>query len=304
LKSSCTVGPCHFRPIASINYVASHDGLTLADTTTYSHKHNGANGEGNRDGQDDNRSWNHGVEGPGRPDGPDGPDTVASIQAARRRSIRNLLATQLLASGVPMINGGDELGRSQGGNNNAYCQDNDVSWFDWDLEPWQGDLLATTRFLTRLRATSPVLGQRTFFTGRPAHQDGLPDLQWFAADGKPMRHGTWNDPHTRTLMMFLDGTEVDRTEVDGTEVNGTEVNGTEVDGTEVDGESLLLVFHGGARDVEVTLPAQGEGAAYRLVWDSAWERPLESSDLVDAGPLAITAASIRVYRVVGARIRR
>jgi len=119
-----------------------------------------------------------------------------------------------------------------------------------------------------------------------------------------MRHGTWNDPHTRTLMMFLDGTEVDRTEVDGTEVNGTEVNGTEVDGTEVDGESLLLVFHGGARDVEVTLPAQGEGAAYRLVWDSAWERPLESSDLVDAGPLAITAASIRVYRVVGARIRR
>jgi glycogen operon protein len=291
-------------PIASINYVASHDGLTLADTTTYSHKHNGANGEGNRDGQDDNRSWNHGVEGPGRPDGPDGPDTVASIQAARRRSIRNLLATQLLASGVPMINGGDELGRSQGGNNNAYCQDNDVSWFDWDLEPWQGDLLATTRFLTRLRATSPVLGQRTFFTGRPAHQDGLPDLQWFAADGKPMRHGTWNDPHTRTLMMFLDGTEVDRTEVDGTEVNGTEVNGTEVDGTEVDGESLLLVFHGGARDVEVTLPAQGEGAAYRLVWDSAWERPLESSDLVDAGPLAITAATIRVYRVVGARIRR
>ena len=256
-------------PIASVNYVAAHDGFTLADTTIYAHKHNGANGEGSRDGHDDNRSWNHGVEGPG---------ADASLLAARRRSIRNLLATELLATGVPMINAGDEIGRSQRGNNNTYCQDNDLSWFDWDLERWQSDLLATTRFLTRLRATSPVLAQRSFFTGRAAHQDGLADLQWFAADGQPMHNGTWDDPHTRTLTMFLNGSHVG-------------------------GESLLIVFHGGARSAEVTLPAWGEGAAYRLVWDSAWERPPASCDVEDTqgavedGPVTLTAASVRVYRL-------
>jgi glycogen operon protein len=260
-------------PIASINYVAAHDGFTLADTTTYDHKHNAANGEGNRDGSDDNRSWNHGHEG-----------TRASspIQKARRRSIRNLLATELFASGVPMINAGDELGRSQGGNNNTYCQDNDVSWFDWDLKPWQGDLLATTRFLTGLRAHSPVLGQRSFFPGRPEHPDGVADLQWFAADGLPMRYRTWDDPHTRTLAMMLDGTHVG-------------------------GDSLLIIFHGGAQDAEVRLPAREDGAAYRLVWDSAWERPPVSGES-KAPPgsrltgepgesVTLTAASVRVYRI-------
>ncbi len=250
-------------PIASINYVAAHDGFTLADTTTYGHKHNDANGEGNRDGQDDSRSWNHGAEGPG---------ADAPLLAARRRSIRNLLATELLSSGVPMINAGDELGRTQRGNNNAYCQDNDVSWVDWDLEPWQGDLLATTRFLTRLRASNPVLGQRSFFGGRPAPEDGLADLLWFAADGQPMSNGTWDDSHTRTLTMFLDGTHVG-------------------------GESLLVIFHGGAQSAEVVLPALGEGAAYRLLWDSVWERPGAPTEMVDAGPTTLTAASLRIYAV-------
>jgi isoamylase len=262
-------------PIASINYVAAHDGFTLADTTIYNHKHNGANGEGNRDGSDDNRSWNHGHEGI---------RASSSIQTARRRSIRNLLATELFASGVPMINAGDELGRSQGGNNNTYCQDNDVSWFDWDLKPWQSNLLATTRFLTRLRAHSPVLGQRSFFPGRPAHPDGVVDIAWFAADGLPMRYRTWDDPQTRTLAMMLDGTHVG-------------------------GDSLLIIFHGGAQDAEVTLPARGDGATYHLVWDSAWERPPASGDSEATGdsrhtgapgePVTMTAASVRVYRLVG-----
>jgi glycogen operon protein len=260
-------------PIASINYVAAHDGFTVADTTTYDHKHNRPNGEGNRDGADDNRSWNHGREGRGA-----GP----LIAAARRRSMRNLLATMLLASGVPMINAGDELGRSQGGNNNTYCQDNAVSWLDWDLRPWQADLLATTAFLTRLRASSPVLGQRSFFAGRQAHSDGVVDLAWFSADGHPMRNHTWNDHHNQTLMMFLDGTHVG-------------------------GQSLLIIFHGGARDVEVTLPPQGEGARYRLVWDSAWELPRvavgaggivsPSTGPGEDGPVTLTAASVRVYSV-------
>jgi glycogen operon protein len=261
-------------PIASINYVAAHDGFTMADTTTYERKHNRANGEGNRDGHDDNRSWNHGLEGP---------STDPLIQAMRRRSMRNLLATEMFASGVPMINAGDELGRSQGGNNNAYCQDNGVSWFDWDLQPWQDELLATTRFLTRLRATSAVLGQRSFFTGRRAHQEGGADLQWFSADGQPMSNQTWDDPHTRTLTMFLDGTRIGA-------------------------ESLRIIFHGGAREAEVSLPGCDDGTTYQLVWDSVWVLPPPSGRLqttsgsqVDPanGPVTLTAASVRVYSVVG-----
>jgi glycogen operon protein len=259
-------------PIASINYVAAHDGFTVADTTAYERKHNRANGEGNRDGHDDNRSWNHGVEGS------EAGDTDRFLLQARRRSIRNLLATELFAAGVPMINAGDELGRSQGGNNNTYCQDNEVSWLSWDLEPWQEELLATTRFLTRLRATSPVLGQRSFVTGRRARQDGASDPQWFSADGQPMSNRTWDDPHTRTLTMFLDSTHAG-------------------------GQSLLIVFHGGARDAEVTLPAPGEDAAYLLLWDSDWALPLPdgitSETVVPGdGPVTLTAASVRVYSLV------
>jgi isoamylase len=261
-------------PVASVNYVAAHDGFTVADTTAYEHKHNHCNGEDNRDGHDDNRSWNHGLEGAGA-------DPLTA--AARRRSIRNLLATQMFASGVPMINAGDELGRSQGGNNNSYCQDNAMSWFDWDLQPWQHDLLATTRFLTWLRASSPVLGRRSFFAGHRSHQDGVPDVAWFSADGHPMRDHTWDDHHNQTLVMFLDGTRLGS-------------------------ESLLIIFHGGARDAEVTLPAAPpgrDGATYRLVWDSAWELPAVSGGAQSAlspsvgpgedGPVTLTSASVRVY---------
>ena len=257
-------------PTASVNYVAAHDGFTLADTTIYAYKVNGADVTGNQDehddhdNHDDHRSWTRRREGPG---------ANTPEMAARRRSIRNMLATELLATGVPMINAGDEFGRSQQGNNNAYYQDNPVSWFDWDLEPWQRELLATTRFLTKLRATNPVLRQRSFFTGHLSYHDGMTDLQWLAADGQPMYDGTWDDPHTRTLTMLLDGSRVG-------------------------GESFLIVFHGGALDAEVTLPARGNGAAYRRVWDSAWDLPMESSDTVGAGPVTVTAASIRVYTLV------
>jgi isoamylase len=260
-------------PTASVNYVAAHDGFTLADTTIYAYKVDGADVTGNQDehddhddhdNHDDHRSWTRRREGPG---------ANTPEMAARRRSIRNMLATELLATGVPMINAGDEFGRSQQGNNNAYYQDNPVSWFDWDLEPWQRELLATTRFLTKLRATNPVLRQWSFFTGHLSYHDGMTDLQWLAADGQPMYDGTWDDPHTRTLTMLLDGSRVG-------------------------GESFLIVFHGGALDAEVTLPARGNGAAYRRVWDSAWDLPMESSDTVGAGPVTVTAASIRVYTLV------
>ncbi|MGN6612766.1 MAG: glycogen debranching protein GlgX [Angustibacter sp.] len=248
-------------PLASVNYVAAHDGFTVADTTAYERKHNEANGEGNRDGHDDNRSWNHGVEG-------DTHDPV--VLAGRRRSIRNLLGTLLLSTGVPMLAAGDELGRSQHGNNNAYNRDDEVSWFDWDLEPWQHDLLATTRHLLRLRREHPALRQRQFFGARPPHADGTVDLGWFAADGRPMDDARWHDPHARVLQAF-------------------------VHGSPVEADSLLLVLCGAPHDTDVALPAAPWATGYELLWDSADERPTPRRELV-TGVQRVRALSLRVYR--------
>jgi isoamylase len=253
-------------PIASVNFVAAHDGFTTADLTRYNAKHNGPNGEGNRDGSDHNRSWNHGVEGPvdGRGD--------ATIEPGRRRSARNLLATTLLATGVPMINAGDEFGRTQGGNNNPYCQDNEISWFDWQFEGWQHDLLATTGFLARLRSELPVLRQRTFFTGREVHEDGSMDLAWFAADGHPMENGRWEDPATRTVQLVLNGAWIGHT-------------------------SVLVVLHGGGAG-KVTLPEVPGLTAYELLWDSTDERPRDPGLATPPGPVEIGPTCVRVYRAV------
>jgi isoamylase len=253
-------------PIASVNFVAAHDGFTTADLTRYNSKHNGSNGEGNRDGTDGNRSWNHGVEGWGE----DGV-VAESIEVDRRRSMRNLLATMLLATGVPMINAGDEFGRSQGGNNNAYCQDNETSWFDWELQDWQHDLLATTRFLAQLRAEHPVLRQRTFFTGREVHEDGSMDLAWFGPDGEPMENGLWEDPSTRTLQMLLNGAWIGH-------------------------PSLLIVMNGQSTASKVSLPVMPGLAAYELLWDSTDERPESSLAPTPTGKVEVGASSIRVYR--------
>ena len=252
-------------PIASVNFVAAHDGFTARDLTMYDVKHNDANLEGNRDGTDNNLSWNHGVEGP---------TDDADVQEARLRSIRNLLGTLLTSTGVPMLNAGDEFGRSQDGNNNAYCQDNETSWFDWDLAPWQQDLLETTRHLVRLRATLPVLRQRAFPSGRQIDDDGSTDIAWFTASGQPMTDAVWTDPSVRTLAMYLDGAELGE-------------------------RSVLVLVHGGANPAQVTLPIPPGLSAYELLWDSAWERPQRSS-VVDpsAGPVDVAAASMRVYRAV------
>ncbi len=252
-------------PIASVNFVAAHDGFTIRDLTAYDVKHNEANLEGNRDGSDNNLSWNHGVEGPS-----DDPE----VDEARRRSMRNLLGTLLTSTGVPMINAGDEFGRTQGGNNNAFCQDNATSWFDWDLAGWQQDLLETTRFLIRLRATLPVLRQRTFPTGRPVGEDGSTDIAWYDASGRPMTNAVWTDPSVRTLAMYLDGADLGE-------------------------RSALILVHGGAAPAAVTLPEPPGGTAYERLWDSAWERP-QRTEVVDpaAGPVDVTAASMQVYRAV------
>jgi len=232
-------------PMASVNFVTAHDGFTLADLTAYDGKHNEANGEDNRDGSGDNRSWNHGVEGAsGDP----------ALGAARRRSMRNVAATLLLATGIPMITAGDEFGRTQHGNNNPYCLDDGTSWLDWELEAWQRDLLATVTHLLRLRRGHPVLRQARFFAGRPVHADGTKDLAWFGPDGREMDHGRWHDPALRTLQMYLHAV-----------VPGP--GGVHVD------PSVLVVVQGAAHPVEVTLPGRPWATGYRLLWDSAFERP-------------------------------
>jgi isoamylase len=251
-------------PIASINFVAAHDGFTIADLTAYNHKHNEANHEDNRDGSDNNNSWNHGIEG----------QIDDGVSMLRHRSMRNLLGTLLLATGVPMINGGDEFGRTQQGNNNAFCHDDELSWYDWEFKPWQEDLLATTRFLVGLRRTHPVLRRRMHFSGGPVHLDGSKDLEWFDATGRPMTVERWTDERGHVLQMFLNGA-----------VSGD--------------SSLLLVFHGGAHEDPVTL-GRGPGVtAYRLLWDSAWDRPPAQPPTVDLDePTTLLPSSLRVYEAV------
>ncbi len=184
-------------PSASINFITAHDGFTLADLVSYNEKHNEANLEDNRDGRDDNRSWNCGVEGP-----TDDPE----VNALRALQQRNLLATLLLSQGVPMILGGDERGRTQAGNNNAWCQDNETSWYDWDLDDSRAGLLDFTRRLLDLRRSHPVFRRTDFLDGGPA-EAALPDAWWFRPDGRQMAQRDWHSPDTRELGVFLNGEE-------------------------------------------------------------------------------------------------
>ncbi len=170
--------------MASINFVTAHDGFTLRDLVSYNEKHNDANGEGNNDGESHNRSWNCGVEGP---------TDDRTINALRARQERNFLTTLLLSQGVPMICHGDELGRTQGGNNNGYCQDNEITWIDWAEA--DAELLEFTRAVSALRAAHPVFRRRRFFNGRPVRQrgaEGLPDISWFRPDGSEMTDEDWD----------------------------------------------------------------------------------------------------------------
>ena len=169
--------------------------------------------------------------------------------------MRNLLATVLLSTGVPMLTAGDEMGRTQRGNNNAYCRDDELSWVDWQLADWQRDLVATTSHLTRLRREHPVLAQSRFFSGRARHADGTSDLAWFAADGTAMDDARWHDQSIRTVLALFDGLP-------------TLTGGPAGDG------GILLVLHGGTAGVDLTLPADPFASAYRLLWDSADERPV------------------------------
>jgi len=184
-------------PNASVNFVTAHDGFTLHDLVSYNDKHNEANGEENRDGENHNRSWNCGVEGP---------TDDQQVHELRARQQRNFLATLMLSQGVPMLLGGDEMGRSQGGNNNAYCQDNEISWYDWGSADAQ--LLEFTRRLIRLRHRHPVFCRRRWFQGRDPHGSGLGDIGWFTAAGNEMSEGDWQAGFAKSLGVFLNGAAI------------------------------------------------------------------------------------------------
>jgi glycogen operon protein len=231
-------------PFASINFITAHDGFTLADLVSYNQKHNEANKEDNRDGTDDNRSWNCGVEGP-----TDDPE----INALRGRQQRNFLATLLFSQGTPMLLGGDEMGRTQGGNNNAWCQDNEISWYDWDQLAANDDLVEFTRRLIALRRAHAVFRRRSFLFGREVEGSGLPDAAWFGPDGRRMRDEAWATAPP-VLGLFL---------------NGEEIPSPDARGRQVLDESFLLLFNGHHEDCTFALPDGSFAAAWTLVLDTA-----------------------------------
>ncbi|MCW2957463.1 MAG: glycogen debranching enzyme GlgX [Solirubrobacterales bacterium] len=260
------------RPFASINFVTAHDGFTLADLTAYNEKHNTENLEDNQDGTDDNRSWNCGVEG--ETDDPE-------ILELRRRQRRNFLTTLLLSQGVPMLLGGDELARSQGGNNNAWCQDNEVSWFDWDLDDEACKLQEFTRRVLELRANEPVFRRERFLAGDAAGT-GLPDVWWFRRDGRRMTRRNWEDPDLRWLGVFL---------------NGEHTGMTDRQGKPVTGSSFLLLINAGEHDVEFDLPAPRFGARWTLALATGDPSAQSGSRNFRARqPLFVTSRSMTVLR--------
>jgi glycogen operon protein len=261
------------RPFSSINFVTAHDGFTLADLVSYDQKHNEANLEENRDGTDDNRSWNSGVEGP-----TDDPEVLA-LRDLRQR---NFVATLFLSLGVPMLLGGDELGRSQGGNNNAYCQDNEISWFDWSLDERQERLLAFTRRVIALRHAHPVFRRDEFLAGREAMGSGLPDVWWFRPDGRRMTRRNWQDADARALGVFLNGREIGRQTAEG---------------ERVEDDSFLLLLNAHHEPVVFTLPPRRFGARWAVELATAEpERRDEGPSAGARDELTVEARSLLLLR--------
>ena len=261
------------RPFASINFITAHDGFTLRDLNSYDSKHNEANLEGNRDGTDNNRSYNYGVEG----DTDD--DTVLAV---RRQQMRNFLATLMLSTGVPMIAGGDEFGRTQRGNNNAYCQDNDISWYDWHWEQWQSDLKVFASQVVHLRRLHSAFRQRYFFDGKPLHEGGPKDLAWIGPDGHEIDESEWHASDARTLGMFLAG----------------ESHGPDDDGLPIRDSSFVVLLHAGTEAAEFVLPGMPYGTRYFRVIDTATGQGSEDATAVPAGTaVTLDPRSLQVLRV-------
>ena len=259
-------------PLASLNFITAHDGFTLADLTAYDVKHNLGNGESNRDGTDNNSSYNHGVEGPTRD---------VAILATRRKAMRNLLGTLLLSAGIPMLTAGDEFGRSQRGNNNAYCQDSELTWLNWDFDDWQQDLHRVTRRLLQLRRENPAL--------RPVHfgrfgetTPSASQLDWYNIAGEVLTGDAWNSPTERTLQYMAASTPEHEAF-----------------------NRILLVINAREHDETVTLPRHEGVDAYTLLWDSSHDDLRDS--VIEHAPgtsLFVPGASMQLMRAHGALVPR
>jgi isoamylase len=265
------------RPYASINFVTAHDGFTLNDLVSYNEKHNEANGEDNQDGESHNRSWNCGVEGP------TDDEEVLTLRARQRR---NLMATMLLSQGVPMIVNGDEFGRTQHGNNNAYCQDNEVSWVDWSLLESHSELVEFTSALSAFRKAHPVFRRKRFFAGRPIRKgEELRDIAWFTPAGEEMTEQNWEDDFGKCVVIFL---------------NGEGIPDLDSRGMRVVDDSFLMAFNAHHEDIQVTLPEAEYGPEWTVVVDTTTghvgngEKPV-----VAGGQLNLTARSLVVLQRVG-----
>jgi glycogen operon protein len=262
------------RPVASINFVTCHDGFTLTDLISYNGKHNEANGEDNRDGTDDNRSWNCGVEGP-----TDDP----AVTALRARQRRNFLASLFCSQGVPMLLSGDELGRTQQGNNNAYCQDNELSWVDWSLAEQATGLLSFTRALSTLRREHPVFRRRRFFRGEPAGDGHLADIAWLTPSGREMSDKDWSAPG-RAMAVFL---------------NGDAITEPGPHGEPVRDDSFLVMLSADHQKQDFTVPGVKYGERWTVVVDTAADSAADMADgpEIAAGEhLTLTGCSMVVLR--------
>ena len=257
------------RPIASVNFITAHDGFTLADLVSYNEKHNEANGEGNRDGESHNRSWNCGVEGP---------TSDPDVLDLRARQQRNFLTTLLLSQGVPMISHGDELGRTQQGNNNVYCQDSPLSWVDWDLDPQRTALLDFTRQLVKLRREHPVLRRRRFFAGAAEHggESELRDIAWLTPSGEHMEESAWQADQARAVTVFL---------------NGEAIAEPDVRGEEIIDDSFLVLFNAQAQPMTFTLPPDEYGPTWTVVVNTGG-RSDEGAAVAAGTSLEVAARSV------------
>jgi isoamylase len=254
------------RPVASVNFITAHDGFTMNDLVSYNEKHNDANGEGNRDGESNNRSWNCGVEGP---------TTIKGVNDLRQQQMRNMFATLLCSQGIPMICGGDEVARTQQGNNNAYCQDNAISWTNWDLDDSQKDLLEFVSKLIHLRLEHPVLHRRRFFTGREPGDpdDKIPQVEWMDHTGSIMDMEDWSNTHAFSVMIYLNGSDIPEADWYGNQM--------------VD-NNFILIFNAHYEPIMFTLPDERYGKKWRLVVDT--HNPKGPELNYEAG-FAITAQS-------------
>ncbi|MBV9382856.1 MAG: glycogen debranching protein GlgX [Streptosporangiaceae bacterium] len=262
------------RPVASINFVTCHDGFTLTDLVSYNTKHNEANGEGNRDGNDDNRSWNCGVEGPA-----DDP----AILEIRMRQQRNFLVTLFCAQGIPMLLAGDEMGRTQGGNNNAYCQDNELSWLDWARAASERDLLEFTERLAGLRRAHPVFRRRRFFRGQPS-ADGPADLVWLTPGGQEMTEADWQAGYAKSVAVFL---------------NGEAITEPDPRGDPVTDSKFLLLFNAAAEPVKFTLPDTRLCGDWEVVIDTTSPRGIvEATTLAPKSDVDVAGHAVTVLRSV------